>query len=37
LQQPGQRFAFGLDLPLTAGVGKKRTWNQNSDQATVTE
>lgn len=37
LQQPGQRFAFGFDLPLTAGVRKKRAWNQDPDQATATE
>jgi hypothetical protein len=36
-QQSGQRFAFGLDLLLTAGVGKKRAWNEDTDQATATE
>ena len=33
----GQRFGLGFDLPLTAGVGKKRAWNQDADPATVTE
>ena len=37
LHQPGQRFAIGFDLPLAAGIGKKRAWNQDTDQATVTE
>lgn len=37
VQHPGQRFAFGFDLALTTGVGKKRAWNQDADQATATE
>jgi hypothetical protein len=37
VEQSCQGFPFGLDLTLTAGIGKKRARNEDANHATVME